>query len=221
MFAEIILYLESILLAYGPLGVFLGSIIEEIIAPIPSTLIIMGTSFIMLKGAAISPESFFNLFINIALPASLGVTIGSLFVYAITYFAGKPFLVRWGKYLGLSWKDVEKAQAKFDKSRSDELLLFLVRAIPVIPSVAISAFCGFIRFNLKKYVIITFLGTMVRAFILGFIGWQFGSFYQTAADEISYIEELSIAVIVIAAVAYWVYKKKFKKDNEVSDDNGD
>lgn len=212
MFAELILYLESILIAYGPLGVFVGSIIEEIIAPIPSTLIIMGTSFIMLKGAAISPVTFFNLFINIVLPASLGVTIGSLFVYGITYFAGKPFLERWGKYLGVSWEDIEKTEKKFEKSRSDEIVLFLVRAFPVIPSVAISAFCGFIRFDLKKYVIITFLGTLVRAFILGFIGWQFGSMYQAAADEISYLEEIGVAVLIIAILVYVIYQKKFKKN---------
>lgn len=212
MFAELILYLESILIAYGPLGVFIGSIIEEIIAPIPSTLIIMGTSFIMLKGAAISPVTFFNLFINIVLPASLGVTIGSLFVYGITYFAGKPFLERWGKYLGVSWEDIEKTEKKFEKSRSDEIVLFLVRAFPVIPSVAISAFCGFIRFDLKKYVIITFLGTLVRAFILGFIGWQFGSMYQAAADEISYLEEIGVAVLIIAILVYVIYQKKFKKN---------
>jgi membrane protein DedA with SNARE-associated domain len=215
LFAELILYLESILLAYGPLGVFLGSIIEEIIAPIPSTLIIMGTSFIMLKGVAISPDSLINLFINIVLPASLGVTIGSLFVYAITYYLGKPFLERWGKYLGVSWGDIEKAEDKFEKSRSDEILLFIVRAVPILPSVAISAFCGFVRFDLKKYVIITFFGTLVRAFILGFIGWQFGSIYQAAADEISYLEEIGLAVVVIAIVGYIIYKKKFKRNKDV------
>lgn len=193
----------------------MGSIIEEIIAPIPSTLIIMGTSFIMLKGAAISPVTFFNLFINIVLPASFGVTIGSLFVYGITYFAGKPFLERWGKYLGVSWGDIEKTEKKFEKSRSDEIVLFLVRAFPVIPSVAISAFCGFIRFDLKKYVIITFLGTLVRAFILGFIGWQLGGMYQAAADEISYLEEIGLAVLIIALVVYVIYQKKLKK-NKVS-----
>ncbi len=193
----------------------MGSIIEEIIAPIPSTLIIMGTSFIMLKGAVISPESVFNLFIKIVIPASLGVTIGSLFVYAITYYLGKPFLERWGKYLGVSWGDIEKAEDKFEKSRSDEILLFVVRAVPILPSVAISAFCGFIRFDLKKYVIITFLGTLLRAFILGFVGWQFGSMYQAAADEISYLEEIGLAAIIIAIIIYAIYKKKFKRNKDV------
>ncbi len=198
-------------MVYGPLGVFIASIIEEVIAPIPSTIVIMGTSFIVLKDTMISPDAFLKLFLNIVLPASLGTTIGSLFVYSIAYFAGKPFLERWGKYLGVSWEDIEKTEKKFEESHSDEIVLFLVRAIPVIPSVAITTFCGFIRFDLKKYLIITFLGTLVRAFILGFIGWQFGSLYQTVADEISYLEEISIAVILIAIAAYIIYKKKLKK----------
>jgi len=54
MFEGIILYLESLLAIYGPLGVFIASIVEEVIAPIPSTLVIMGTSFVVLKGSAIS-----------------------------------------------------------------------------------------------------------------------------------------------------------------------
>lgn len=200
-------------MVYGPLGIFLASIIEEIIAPIPSTIVIMGTSFIFLKGVSISPEAFLRLFINIVLPASLGVTIGSLFIYTITYFAGKPFLERWGKYLGVSWDDIERAEEKFENSHSDEIILFLVRAVPIVPSVAISAFCGFIRFNLKKYVIITLLGTVVRASILGFIGWQFGSLYQTAAKEISYLEEISLAVIILAIAAYFIYKRIKRKPN--------
>lgn len=209
MLNEIILYLQNLLLAYGPLGVFLASMVEEIIAPIPSTLVIMGTSFVILKGSTISLDAFLKLFINIVLPASLGVALGSLLVYGIGYFAGKPFLKRWGRYLGVSWDDIEKAEEKFQNSSSDDILLFTVRAIPIIPSVAISAFCGVIRFDVKKYLIITFLGTLVRASILGFIGWQFGSLYQSAAEKISYLEEISLITIIIIITAYIIYKKKY------------
>jgi len=210
LFEEIILYLESVLLAYGSLGVFLGSIVEEIIAPIPSTLVIMGTSFIILQGAAISPETIFSLFINVVLPASVGVTIGSLLIYTLAYYLGKELIDRLGKYLGVSWENIDKAQSKFEESRSDEVVLFILRALPVVPSIAINVFCGFVRYDLKKFVVITFLGTLVRAFILGFLGWQFGSLYQTISTEISYLEEISVVVIVIALVIYFLwgeYKK--------------
>lgn len=201
------------LLAYGPLGVFLGSIIEEIIAPIPSTLVIMGTSFIILQGAAISPETIFSLFINVVLPASVGVTIGSLLIYTLAYYLGKELIDRLGKYLGVSWENIEKAQSKFEESRSDEVVLFILRALPVVPSIAINVFCGFVRYDLKKFVVITFLGTLVRAFILGFLGWQFGSLYQTISTEISYLEEISVVVIVSSIIIYFLYEKYKKRDN--------
>ncbi len=213
MFEEIILYLESVLLAYGSLGVFLGSIVEEIIAPIPSTLVIMGTSFIILKGTVISPETVFSLFVNVVLPASVGVTIGSLLIYTLAYYLGKELIDRLGKYLGVSWENIEKAQSKFEESRSDEVVLFIVRAIPVVPSIAINVFCGFVRYDLRKFVVITFLGTLIRAFILGFLGWQFGSLYQTISTEISYLEEISVVVIVLSIIIYFLYEKYKKGDN--------
>lgn len=212
MFEEIILYIESILIAYGALGVFLGSIIEEIIAPIPSTLVIMGTSFIVLKGLAITPETVITLFVYVVLPASVGVTIGSLVIYALAYYLGKELIDRWGKYLGVSWDSMENAQEKIEKGSTDTIL-FLVRAFPVVPSVAINVFCGFIRYDLKKFITITFTGTLVRAFILGFLGWQFGSLYQNISTQISYLEEISLAIIIIAIIIYVIYMKYGKRSS--------
>jgi membrane protein DedA with SNARE-associated domain len=140
----------------------------------------------------------------------VGVTIGSLLIYTLAYYLGKELIDRLGKYLGVSWENIEKAQSKFEESRSDEVILFTVRALPVVPSIAINVFCGFVRYDLRKFMVITFLGTLVRAFILGFLGWQFGSLYQTIATEISYLEEISVVVIVIALVIYFLwgeYKK--------------
>lgn len=73
----------------------------------------MSTSFLMFKGTVISLGSIFKLFTNIVLYASAGVTIGSLLIYSIGYFLGKPFLEHWGKSLGFSWEGIEKAQDKF------------------------------------------------------------------------------------------------------------
>jgi len=83
----------------------------------------------------------------------------------------------------------------------------------VVPSIAINVFCGFVRYDLKKFVVITFLGTLVRAFILGFLGWQFRSLYQTISTEISYLEEISVVVIVLSIIIYFLYEKYKKRDN--------
>ena len=212
MFEELITYLEGILMAYGAVGVLLGSIVEEIIAPIPSTVVIMGTSFLVLKGLAITPETLITLILLVVLPASVGVTVGSLVIYTLAYYLGKELVDRWGKYLGVSWGSLEIAQEKIEKGRTDAIL-FLVRAVPVVPSIAINVFCGFIRYDLKKFLIITFTGTLVRAFILGFLGWQFGSLYQNISTQISYLEEISLAIIIIAIIIFVFYKKYGKRDS--------
>lgn len=196
---------------YGSIGVFIGSFIEEVIAPIPSTLVIITSSFFMLEGQTINPISLINLLLYIALPVALGMTLGSLVIYALCYYLGKPFVTKWGKYFTLNWERIEDANQRLEKQKSTNLAIFLIRAIPVIPSVVISAFCGIIRYDIKKYLTVTFLGGLVRAIILGFIGWQFGNMYTTIAAEISYLEEITIAIIIITLISYIIYRKYKKK----------
>jgi membrane protein DedA with SNARE-associated domain len=206
----ILLGIQNFFLNYGALGVFLASIIEEIIAPIPSTLVIMGSSFLILKGYPLTADSIVRLLVYVVLPASAGVTVGSLFVYALGYFLGSPFIKRWGKYMGVSWEDIEKAEGRFSSGQSDNLILFTLRAVPVVPSVAISIFCGFIRYRLRDYIIFTLLGSLVRGFILGILGWQFGMFYLEISQQISFLEELVLLLLVVV-LAIYLYRKKLKK----------
>lgn len=207
MFAELTMFLEEFIITYGSLGIFFGSILEEIIAPIPSTAVIMGSSFVIMENSPISFQAFERLFIYIALPAAAGVTIGSLFIYGIVYKAGKPFVDRWGKYLGLSWEEIEKTEEKYSKNNLMELSIFTARALPIVPSVVISAFCGFVKFDIKKYVSITFFGTLVRAFILGFLAWQFGRLYRQIESELAISEEIVIIGLLIAVIGFVIYKK--------------
>jgi membrane protein DedA with SNARE-associated domain len=151
----------------------------------------------------------------VALPAALGVTVGSLVVYGIAYWCGKPVLVKWGTWLGLSWNDIERLQQKFETSKNDELALFILRVIPFVPSVAISAFYGLVRFNIKKYFLYSFLGTCIRALILGIVGWQVGSLYQAYAGLISHFEIFIWIVLGVFGVAFLLYRLSSKKRNMI------
>ena len=176
MFEDIIIQLQNIITAYGAIGLFLSGVIKEFI-PIPSTAIILGTSLVLLKGQAISFESILILLLVIVLPISVGMTIGAIITYIPCFYIGKPFIIKWGKYLSLKWEDIEKLDKKFENTTRDYILLYIIRATPVIPSIILSAFCGVIRYDLKKYILITFLGGVTRALIFGIIGWQFGNVF--------------------------------------------
>lgn len=217
MIDSLIIFLQTYLLPLGGLGVFLASVTEEVIAPVPSVVIIFASGFLLLSG----PVDFYSLFrlvTVVVIPSALGTTIGSLFVYAIAFFSGKTVLLKWGKWLGLSWEQVLKIQEKFSKSRFDEISLVLARATPVIPSVAISAFCGLFRVPLGSYILYTFIGIFIRSAVLGFFGWRVGELYFRYAYALSTMETAifwSVVILVGLFVVWNIYrlKTKFRRKN--------
>ena len=213
MFSDIFTNTQQLVVSYGIWGVFAASLLEEIIVPIPSALIMLGAGFFFLDKSPLSWAALGILIMKVALPAAIGTTLGSLLIYGIAYYSGKPALERWGKYFAISWRDIENAQAFFKKGWSDELLLILVRTIPVIPGVAVSAFCGLVRLPLGEYMLFSILGTFCRAMLMGFVGWQVGSFYLNTASGFERIEQvvlLGMMVIVAGFMGYRMWKKHKK-----------
>jgi len=198
--------IQTHLLPYGGVGVFAASVIEEVIAPIPSAFVGLAAGFLFVSGP-LSLNALFQLFLTVVIPIAAGVTLGSLFVYFIAYYAGKPFLLRWGKWLGVNWSDVEKIQQKFSGTKFDEWSLVIVRSIPIVPSVVVSAFCGLIRFPIREYIAYTFLGTLVRATILGFVGWRVGEIYFKYATFIGIFEKIILGLGITAVIAFIVWRR--------------
>lgn len=202
-FDLILNFVQTHILPLGGIGVFFASIFEEIVAPIPSTVVIFGAGLLFISGP-VDLEEIIRLFAIVVFPAAAGVTLGSLFVYGIAYYAGRPILLKWGKWLGLSWGDVEKLQEKFAKGTFDDWALLFLRAIPILPSVAISAFCGLVRFPIKPYLICTFLGTAVKATFLGLAAWQFGELYADYAKLLLTSEKIVLGFVVIVLILFMV-----------------
>jgi len=211
---SLISFIEWFFMNYGALGVFFGSIFEQIIAPIPSSIVVLGSSFFIMKGDPLSLESLIKLFLNVTLPAALGITTGSLVYYALSYKIGIPFIERSGKYLGVSVGDIQNVEKKVRESKYDNLFLFAARCIPIIPSIAINLFCGLIKYPLKKYLLITFFGAMIQATILGIAGWQLGNAYLTYVNSLSTLTDIISVIIVLGIIFYIIKKRREKKKDD-------
>ncbi len=212
MIQSFIIFFENILIPLGGWGVFGATLIEQIIAPIPSAVVQLSAGFFLINTEYLG-KAFFDILATIAIPSAVAVGIGSFLVYWIAYYLGKKFVDVWGGWLGVNWESVEKLHEKFNHSGRDNWILFVLRALPAVPTVAVDIFCGIVRFDLKRYIIITFFGTLVRAFLFGVIGWQVGSVYVRYANIISRIEGyVLVGLVVVTAVvlfSLW-YKKKHK-----------
>ena len=214
MFSEIISSIESFIMVNVSWAVFLGCILEQIIVPIPASLIVLSSTFIILKGTSFSLAALGTLIVKIVIPASLGITLGSFVYYTLAYKLGTPFIERTSKYLGVSVKDVENVEKKFKKSRYDDIFMFLARCFPVIPSIAINLFCGLIRYDLKKYIFTTFLGSAVQIFGWGLLAWFSGNIYLVLEDKISYMGNIVTGIIIVVVIYFIIMKRREKNKKE-------
>jgi membrane protein DedA with SNARE-associated domain len=173
-------------------------------------MVILFGGFLLVPQDATFWQAAGQVALKVMIPASFGMTIGSLFPYYVAKIGEKVAVDRFGKLLQVDWALVEKAEAYFKKTRSDELLLFVVRAVPIIPSVIIGVFCGLVRMPVGTFLLWSFLGNLIRTFILGLVGWAVGAAYEAYAHQISSIEDIVLygtALVVLLVIAWFVRRQ--------------
>ncbi len=206
---ELIIRLSPFIAEYGALGVFVISVIEEIFVPIPSSFILLAAGFFLLPAAAPFSEVFVDAIYKIVIPGGIGLALGSMFVYALAYLGGEPAIRAWGKWLGISWADVERFKGRFRQSYWDEVTIFGLRSIPIVPHVLISAGCGAIKYPPRNFFILSLFGSMVRAFVMGLLGWSLGEAYLTYSDSLSAFTSwifVGFGIIAVALLGWWLVR---------------
>jgi membrane protein DedA with SNARE-associated domain len=186
--------------AYGPWSVFVGVIIESVIVPIPSPLIIMGAGFVLISADLKFMEALAPIVLKIVLPGSIASTVGAYIGYGIGYYGGKPMIDRWKTFLGFSWNDVEAMERRF-KDNGVKASIFFLRALPIFPLSVISAAAGLLRLPIKQFSLWTFYGTIPRCLFLGYLGWGLGETYQGIAKGIDKAESIISGLLIIGILA--------------------
>ncbi len=216
MLTGIINYLEGIIEFFGVWGVFIASFTEEVIAFLPSPVIMTASGFFLLDGP-ISVSFFIFLFLMIAVPYAIGVTLGSFVFYGLLYFWGESAITKWGKFFGVSWNSIEKIRGKMKNNYWDEITFMFFRIVPIIPSAALASACGLIKMKPIKYTIITLFGVSIRASIFAFLGFYFGETYRQYAEVMAEIESIVgytfLFLVVLLLIFAFIYtQQKYKKN---------
>ncbi len=203
--SEILNWIMEGIRAYGPWSVFLGVIIESVIVPIPSPLVIMGAGFILIDPELKFFEALAPIALLIVLPGSVASTLGAYIGYGIGYLGGKPLVERWQGFLGFGWDDVEALERRFRAGQVNASIFFL-RALPIFPLSVISAAAGLFRLPVKQFSLWTFYGTIPRCLFLGYLGWGLGETYRGIAHGIDKAETTVsvLLILLIFALILWL-----------------
>jgi len=194
---------------YGALSVFFVVMLEELLVPIPSPLVIMGAGYILIPAGLTIQQAAWQAFWLIVLPASIASAIGSFFTYGIGYYGGKPLIIRMRRFLGVSWKDIKKQESRLNKGKKVWFMIAGLRAVPFFPIAIVSLAAGVLRLSWKKYAAATFAGSIPRTMILSLLGWWIGSEFIALAARLNILETVFEAAI-LAVVVYLLYRFRYK-----------
>jgi membrane protein DedA with SNARE-associated domain len=207
MVTEIMNSITSWIATYGYPAVFAAALFETIFPPIPSEVIfpLAGyTAYIKALGIGHA--------IGMAASGALGSTVGAIIIYFISFKMGKKAIIKLGKRLRISESSVQKAESWFE--RHGELAVFLGRMAPGVREL-ISIPAGIGRMNLSKFIIFTFLGSLVWSIALTLMGYFAGQAWEQYSKQLSSVFSLAAIAIVggfliILGIRYYSRRKGTK-----------
>jgi len=186
---------EHFLETWGYLAVFTLSFISSMGLPVGAeAAIIFGG--VLASGQIANEPHHLNLILVIAL-ATLAEVLGSLAGYLIGYYGGRPLVNKLGKYVLLTHRDLDRAEAWF-AHRGEPVVLF-GRFIPLLRSF-VSFAAGLGEMAMAKFVIFTVIGCAVWCTVLTSVGYGLGSSYNRVLKDFSYAGYVA-AVLAVGAVA--------------------
>lgn len=178
-----------------------GSFLEEIIAPIPSPFVLTTS------GALADAHDFTWLQIaGLLIIVSLAKTLASWIIYVFADKSEDFFFAKFGRFLPITHKQIEHIGAYLSGTKWDDFLLLLARSAPFVPSVAISVAAGAIKYNMRSYLIMTFLGSIVRSafyFWIGYIGTEQATrlISEIKGSPAAIVAVVLLGIVVIIALA--------------------
>ncbi|MBI3297104.1 MAG: VTT domain-containing protein [Elusimicrobia bacterium] len=199
MMTQATAWIMALIKTHGAAAVFIGVIIESVIVPIPSPLIIMGAGAILIEPGLGLGAALPGILGKIVLPGAVASTLGAFIGYGIAYWGGKPVIDRFSSFLGFTWDEILGMEKRLE-GRVGPMLFFL-RALPIVPLSLISAAAGVLRIPAAPFTIWTFLGSVPRCLVLGVLGYMTRDSYEGLAGNLNKAESFVSLGIVAGAFA--------------------
>lgn len=166
------------------LAIYLGAILE-------GPIVMTATGF------------FIKLGLFKILPAYLLLILGDLTSdigwYYIGYFSANKKTSRLGHFFGLTEEFKEKIRRLF-KNHETKILFFSKLTMGFGFSLATLMTAGALRVNLKKYILLNFLGELFWVAFLLCLGYFLGNIYHQVAEGLQIIFIIAVVIIIILAL---------------------
>ncbi len=192
-------WIINVISILGYPGIVVTMAIESALIPLPSEIIMPFSGFLASTGR-------FDLNL-VAASGAIGNVIGSLIAYAIGFYGHEKlvrrFIRKFGKWILISEKELDETEKLLHRFK--DLVVLASRVIPGIRTV-ISLPCGFAKLPLGRFIVLTFLGSLVWSYILAWIGFVLGQNWRTIGPYLHKLDAVIIGMIIFLVGWYILYK---------------
>jgi membrane protein DedA with SNARE-associated domain len=176
----------------GYLGVAFLMFLETIFPPIPSEVI--------MPVAGVAAGQGRMTYGWVVAAGTAGAMLGNIFWYLAARALGiirlKPIVERWGRWLTVTWPELERAERWFRVNGT--FFVFLGRMLPTVRSL-VSIPAGLLKMRFRSFVLASTLGTAGWTALLAGAGYKLGENYRDIND---WLGPASNAILVVLAIGY-------------------
>ena len=176
----------------GYLGVAFLMFLETIFPPVPSEVIMPVAGVAAAKGKLA--------FVPVVVSGTAGAMLGNIVWYLAARALGvhrlKPLIDHYGRWLTLSWSEVERAERWF--ATHGTFFVFLGRLLPTVRSL-VSVPAGLLRMRFRSFLLASTLGTAIWTTILAGAGYKL---QENVSEVDGYIGPASNAILAVLALGY-------------------
>ena len=203
MFKELIdWYLRSLESGGYPLIVLLMAI-ESSIVPLPSELVIPPAAHLAQTKGNLSMA-------GIVVAGTIGSWLGATAMYWASRLAGRPLVLRYGRYVFITREKVEGAERW--ASRFGSMGIFISRLLPVVRHL-IGIPAGIVRMDYRLFSLYTLLGSAVWCAVLSWIGVKAGQDEALMKGELHRVPLwLGGALVVLGGIYYFFVHRHMKAE---------
>ncbi len=181
----------DLLAELGYAGLVVIMAVEHVFPPIPSELILPLAGFEVGRG---------NLSLaGVLIASTAGSMIGASLLYALARRGGRPLILRLRRLLRVDEEDLDRAEQRF--RRHSAWMVVLGRMIPGVRSL-VSLPPGLLRMPFRRYLALTFAGSLVWNTALVIAGQQLGSRWEEVGGVVGPVAQwVVVSIIPLTAIA--------------------
>lgn len=194
---QFVLWLSHAVNHWGYPGIVVFMALESSFVPVPSELVIPPAAYLAASGQMS--------LVMIVLCGTLGSLLGALFNYWLAWRFGRPFFERYGRYLLVSQRSLERAEWFF--RRYGHVCTFFCRFLPGIRHY-ISLPAGLARMDMLAFCTATGLGAGLWVMVLAGLGFWFGHNEQLVLQNLRWVTLLLISGCAGVIFFYWTQRQR-------------